>query len=155
MSRPDYAPCRPPGRLVEEAGRPHVRPACTNVHKKEAVDHPIDRLKAWLSRLGAVDQHCRPWHGSVDRPVDRQARLDFPFRIQIPFLDGIKSNLGFLKSRDSVAIKVRLEPSCIVSQEVSSRILSSSPLVLVVLIVESIKSLSPLPRGRRHLDEPR
>ena len=33
------------------------------------------------------------------------------------------------------------------------RILSSSPLVLVVLIVESIKSLSPLPRGRRHVAE--
>ena len=72
--------------------------------------------------------------------------MDFPFRIRILFLDGIKSNLGFLKFRDSVAIKERLEPSCIVSQEVFSKILSSFPLVLVLLIVESIKSLSLAPR---------
>ena len=82
-SRPDYVPGRLPGRSVEKAGRPPgrpveeaSRPACRKVHRKKA----------------------------VNRPVDRQARLDFPFRIQIPFLDRIKSNLGFLKSRDSVAI---------------------------------------------------
>ena len=89
-----------PGRPVEEPGRP----ACTSVHRKERSTGPVDRLTRARSRLGAIDQAGRPWHGSVDRPVDRQARLDFPFRIRIPFLDGIESNLGFHKSRDSVAI---------------------------------------------------
>ena len=82
------------------------RPACMNVHRKEAVDRPVDRLTGPRSRLGPVDRCGRPWHGSVDR----QARFDFPFRIRIPFLDGIESNLGFLKSRDSVAINKGQSP---------------------------------------------
>ena len=65
---------------------------------------PVDRLTGLSSRLGPVDRRGRPWLGSVDRSVDRQARFDFPFGIQIPFLDGIESNMGFLKSKDSVAI---------------------------------------------------
>jgi len=86
-----------------------------DVHKIITVDCPVDRgrerstglvdrLKAGCSLLGAVDRRGRPWHGSVDRPVDRQARFDFPFGIRIPFLDGIEFNLGFLKSKDSVVI---------------------------------------------------
>ena len=85
---------------MEEAGRPHGRPACTKVHRKKAVDRPVDRLTWPNSRLGPIDRAGRPWHGSVDR----QARFDFPFGIRIPFLGGIEFNLGFLKSRDSVAI---------------------------------------------------
>ena len=67
---------------------------------REAVDGPTDRLKGAKSRLETVDRRGRPWHGSVDRP----ARFDFPFGIQIPFLDEIESNLGFLKSRNFVVI---------------------------------------------------
>ena len=48
LSRPDCAPGRPPGRSVEEAGQPPGRTAWTNVHRKEAVDRPVDRLKAGL-----------------------------------------------------------------------------------------------------------
>ena len=65
---------------------------------------PVDRLKWPRSRVGAVDRAGRPWLWSVDRPVDRRTRLEFPFRIRIPFLIGIESNLGFHKFRDSVAI---------------------------------------------------
>ena len=39
-----------------------------------------------------------------------------------------------------------LEASCIVSIRIPCL-----PIVIVVLIVESIRSLSPLPRGRRHV----
>ena len=56
---------------------------------KERSTGPVDRLKADCSRLG---------------PVDRCARFLLPFGIQIPFLDGIEFNLGFLKFSDSVAI---------------------------------------------------
>ena len=63
-SRPDCASGRPPGRPVEEADRPPGRPACTNVHRKKAVDRPVDRLTR--AKLGAVDWRGRPWHGSVD-----------------------------------------------------------------------------------------
>ena len=105
------APGRPPGRPMEEAGRP----ACTSVHRKERSTGLVDRLTRARSRLGAVDRADRPWNGSVDRPVDRQARLDFSFRIRIPFLDGIESNLGFHKSRDSVAINRGKSPHISVS----------------------------------------
>ena len=92
-------------RRMEQAicapGRYPSRPACTRRSGRPA---PVDRLKWPCSRVGAVDRAGRPWHGSVDRPVDQQTRLEFPFRIRIPFLDGIESNLGFYKSRDSVAI---------------------------------------------------
>ena len=66
-----------------------------------------------------IDRPVDRGMGRSTGSVDRQARLEFPFRIQIPFLDGIKSNLGFLKSRDFVAIKERLEPSYIASQSIS------------------------------------
>ena len=71
---------------------------------RERSTGPVDRLRGLSSRLGPVDRRGRQWHGSVDRPVDRQTRFLLPFGIQIPFLDGIEFNLGFLKSRDSVAI---------------------------------------------------
>jgi len=82
-----------------------------DVHRVSPVDRPIDwgrerstsavdKLTGLCSRLDPVDRRGRPWHGSVDR----QTRFDFPFGIQIPSLDGIESNLGFLKSRDSVVI---------------------------------------------------
>ena len=75
----------------------------TGVHGR-AQEGAVDRLKWLCSQVGAADLAGRPWHGSVDRPVDRRTRLEFPFRIRIPFLDGIESNLSFHKSRDSVAI---------------------------------------------------
>ena len=50
-------------------------------------------------RRGGPGRSTVAW---VGRPVGRPQ--DFPFRIQIPFLDGIESNLGFHKFRDSVAI---------------------------------------------------
>ena len=110
LSRPDCAPCRLPGRPVEEAGRPLGRPACTTCtiitvdrmvdRGRERSTGPVDRLTGLSSQLGPVDRRGRPWHGLVHRSVDRQARFDFPFGIRISFLDEIESNLGFLKSRD-------------------------------------------------------
>ena len=73
-------------------------------HGRERSTSPVDRLTGLSSRLGPVDWRDRPWHGSVDRPVDRQTRFLVPFGIRILFLNGIEFNLGFLKSRDSVAI---------------------------------------------------
>ena len=37
---------------------------------REAVDRPLDRLKGAKSQLETVDRCGRPWHGSVDWPVD-------------------------------------------------------------------------------------
>ena len=87
-------------RPVDRAGRP----ACTGVHRLERSTGPGQPTEVACSQEGAVDRASRSWHGSIDRPVDRQTRLEFPFRIRIPFLVGIESNLGFHKSRDSVAI---------------------------------------------------
>ena len=88
-SRPDCIHGRPPGRPVEEAGRPLGRPACTSEHRKERSTGPVDRLKAGQSRLGAVDRADRLWHGSVDRPVDRQARLTFLLGFEFLFWMGL------------------------------------------------------------------
>ena len=84
------------------------------------VDRPVDRGIKWSppdrpteSRLLSVRARSTVdmgrstgdrGHGSVDRPVDRQTRSGFPFRIRIPFLFGIESSRGFLKPRNSVAI---------------------------------------------------
>ena len=137
LSRPDCAPGRPPGRPVEEAGR-----LCTNVHRKEAVDRPVDRLKVGLLSVGG-GRPARSTVAWVGRPT---GAFDFPFRIRIPFLDGIESNLGFLKFRDSVAIKKRLEPSCIVSLKGSLKFPSC---------ISCIDCWIKLPRGRRDVPEPR
>jgi len=99
--------------LVDQRAR-----ACTVRSGRPA---PIDRLKWPALELERSTSPGRPTEedllsGRRDRPgrstvawvgrpaVDRQARLDFPFRIRIPFLVGIESNLGFHKSRDFVAI---------------------------------------------------
>jgi len=59
LSRPDCAPGRPPGR-----------PACTNVHRKEAVDRPFDRLKAGLLSVGP-GRPARSTAAWVGRPAGR------------------------------------------------------------------------------------
>ena len=74
--------------------------ACTGKSGRPA---PVDRLK-WPLLSGRRGRPGRSTVAWVDRLVNRQARLKFPFRIRILFLVGIESNLGFYKSRDSVAI---------------------------------------------------
>ena len=49
---------------------------------------PVDRLKGAKPRLVPVDRVQGSVDWPVDWPVDRQTRFDFPFGIQIPFLDG-------------------------------------------------------------------
>jgi len=89
MEQANCAPGRRLGPPVEEAGRRPDQPACTGVHRKERSTDPgrptvvtllsgrsdrpapVDRLKRICSRVGAVDRAGRPWHGSVDRLVDR------------------------------------------------------------------------------------
>ena len=103
------------GQLVDKAGRPFGRPTCTTCTAKErstarltmAKERSTARLTdcmmaalCWCRSTGPVDRA----QGSVDRPVDRQTRFDFPFGIRIPFLFGIESSWGFLKPRDFVAI---------------------------------------------------
>jgi len=98
---------RPPGRPVDRARSTGQSTDVHDVHRISPVDRGMERSTVrwtdWKQAalgLGPVDRG----HGSVDRPVDWQTRFGFPFRIQIPFLFGIESNLGFLKLRDSVAI---------------------------------------------------
>jgi len=77
---------------------------CAQRAQEMSADRPVDRLKAGCSLFEPSRPAVDGGHESVDRPVDRQTRFDFPFRIQILFLLGIESNRGFLKPRDSVAI---------------------------------------------------
>jgi len=88
-------------RSTGGGGRSTARSIGVHERAQEGSDRPPGRPtdKALVS-VGPG----RPWYGSVDQPVDRQARFDFPFGIRIPFLDEIESNLGFLKSRDFVVI---------------------------------------------------
>ena len=79
-------------RPVDRPGRP----TCTGVHMLEWSTGP-GRLTEVASLSG---RRGRPWHRSVDRPVDRRTRLEFPFRIRIPFLIGIEFNLRFHKLRE-------------------------------------------------------
>ena len=93
----------PPKRLVFWDGAPSP----SSVHERAqegAVDRPGRPTDKGLLSVG----RGRPGRSTValvgrlaGRPT---GAFDFPFRIQIPFLDGIESNLGFHKSRDSVAI---------------------------------------------------
>jgi len=87
----------------------------------------------------------RPRTRVAGRPTDAFCS---PFWIRTPFLFWGRIQSGFPKFLGLSGYKYELEPSCIVSLEV--------PLwYSLVLIVESIKSLSPLPRGRRQITEPR
>ena len=89
-----------PGRPVEEAGRP----ACTGAHRMERSTGPgrpteVASLSGWRGRPG------RSTVALVGRPAGQPTdRLEFPFRIRIPFLIGIESNLGFHKLKNFVAI---------------------------------------------------
>jgi len=106
---------RPPGRLMQGAGRPLGRSECTRCTDAErstarstviwklSTSRSTDWKQAALG-LGPVNRTVDHGHGSVDRPIDRQTRFDFPFGIRIPFLFEIESNRGFLKLRGSVAI---------------------------------------------------
>ena len=103
------APGRPHGRPVEKAGRPHGRPVCTtctgivrSTIAKSGRPHGRPTNKALLSV--PVDRAGRPWHGSVNRPVNRQTRFGCPFWIRTSFLFGVESNQDFLKAWDSAGI---------------------------------------------------
>ena len=88
-------------REHDHHGRPPGRPW------QRAVDRLVDRLTGLSSWLGPVGRRGRPGMGRLtgrSTPVDRQTRFLLSFGIRILFLDGIESNLGFLKFRDSVAI---------------------------------------------------
>ena len=63
------APGRPPGRPVEEAGRPG-RPACTGVHRKERSTGPGRPTEVALlsGRRGRPGRSTVAW---VDRPAGR------------------------------------------------------------------------------------
>ena len=86
---------RSAARSTGRGGRSTARSTGVHdVHKVSPVDRPVDR-----ERERSTD--------AVDRGMGRstgRSRFDIPFGIQIPFLNGIEFNLGFLKSRDSVAI---------------------------------------------------
>ena len=69
MEQARGAPGRPPGRPVEEASRP-ARSTGVHGRAQEGGVAPVDRLKWLCFQVGAVDRAGRPWHGSVDRPVD-------------------------------------------------------------------------------------
>ena len=91
-------------RRMEQASSAPGRPTCTGEHRKERSTGPGRPTEVALLSGRRGRPAGRPLHGSVDQPVDRRTWLEFPFRIQIPFLIGIESNLGFHKFRDSVAI---------------------------------------------------
>ena len=87
-------------RAQEHSGRPPGRPPGRPTDKaliSVGPGRPARSTVAWVGRLAG-------------RLADRQMRFLLPFGIQIPFLDGIESNLGFLKSRDSMAINKGQSP---------------------------------------------
>jgi len=96
---------RSTARSTGGGGRSTAR--STGVHKR-AQEGAVDRPGRPTDKGSLSVGHGRPGRSTmawVGRPAGRPTgAFDFPFRIRIPFLDGIESNLGFHKSRDSVAI---------------------------------------------------
>ena len=128
----------PPGRPVCTTCTGMTRSTARLTVTKERVDRLKGTTLGWSRSTGPVDR-------GQGRSTDAFCS---PFRIRTPFLFYSQIQLGFPKSLRLFGYKYALEPSWIVSLKVSIW-------YSLVLIVESIKSLSPLPRGCRQIAEPR
>ena len=105
---------------------------------KERSTGVIDRLTWSSSRLVPIDQAGR-LRTRIGRPAGRpKDAFCSPFKVRTPFLFLGRIQSGFPKSLRLSGYKYGLEPSCIVSLEVSLW-------YSLVLIVESIKLSLPCP----------
>jgi len=143
----NVANCRPKQWLASRQPGRSACTTCTGAAQSTAARRTVDRHDRPTgipnSPLGSVDRPVGRKDGSVDCPVSRHANLPVLLRFGLCFWKGVESNCSFLKLWDSRAINKRVE-----THELYP---SKKP----VLIVESIKSISPLPRGRRLIAEPR
>ena len=114
-----------------EAGLDRARSTARSTGGQSPVDWRAQRAQTWPSR--PTDAFCSP------------------FWIRTPFLFWSRIQSGFPKSLGFSGYKYGLKPSCIVPL----KFLEVSLWYSLILIVESVKSLSLLPQGRRQIVEPR